>query len=82
MVTLEADIAGEGGIPVIPEKMVKHHNVIKSANDDRLYRHITLENKLEILLISDESAEKSAAAVDVNIGMYIFTYFLCYFYWL
>lgn len=43
-------------------------DVIKSENDDRDYRYITLKNKLRILLISDADAEKSAAALDVHIG--------------
>jgi hypothetical protein len=33
-------------------------DVIVSARDDRAYRHITLPNKLEVLLISDPSTEK------------------------
>lgn len=40
----------------------------KHPNDKRHYRAITLENKLEIMLISDETMNKSAAAMDVGVG--------------
>ena len=44
--------------------------VIKSPNDSREYRHIKLKNQLDVLLISDPEAEKSAAALDVYVGSY------------
>jgi len=40
----------------------------KSANDDRDYRYLELPNKLKVLLISDPSAPKAAASLDVNVG--------------
>lgn len=42
--------------------------VIKSENDKRSYRYLQLENQLKVLLISDPETEKSAAALDVNVG--------------
>ena len=45
-----------------------NNGVIKSENDKRNYRYLTLENQLGVLLISDPSTEKSAAALDVNVG--------------
>ena len=45
-------------------------SVIKSSNDQREYRHLVLENKLEVLLISDAEAETSAASLDVHVGSY------------
>ncbi|MEZ9524459.1 insulinase family protein [Enterovibrio norvegicus] len=39
-----------------------------SPNDHRAYRHITLDNKLRILLIEDVQAPRSAAALTVNVG--------------
>lgn len=42
--------------------------VIQSEHDAREYRHLLLANGLQVLLISDPAAEKSAAALDVNIG--------------
>jgi secreted Zn-dependent insulinase-like peptidase len=41
---------------------------ILSPTDDRKYKYITLPNKIECILISDETADKSAAAVSVNVG--------------
>jgi insulysin len=41
---------------------------IKSQNDDRDYRYLTLENKMKVLLISDPKTDKSSASLDVNIG--------------
>lgn len=42
--------------------------VIKSENDDRLYRYIVLPNQLRVLLISDAHTDKAAASLDVNVG--------------
>lgn len=42
--------------------------VIKSENDKRSYRYLVLDNQLRVLLISDPVTEKSAAALDVNVG--------------
>lgn len=39
-----------------------------SASDNRLYRVVTLSNELQCLLISDETTEKSSAAMDVRVG--------------
>ena len=50
------------------ELVISTQAVVKSENDSRQYRAITLANKLKVLLISDPSAEKSAAALNVNIG--------------
>lgn len=43
-------------------------SVIKSENDKRSYRYLVLDNELRVLLISDAATEKSAAALDVNVG--------------
>lgn len=42
--------------------------IVKPLLDLRQYRHITLPNKLEALLISDPQTDKSAAALDVRVG--------------
>ena len=42
--------------------------VIKSPGDHRLYKALTLPNELQVLLVSDDQAKKSAAALDINIG--------------
>jgi insulysin len=36
--------------------------------DHREYHSFTLENKLKVLIVSDPKADKSAAAMDVNVG--------------
>lgn len=43
-------------------------NIIKSAGDSRSYRGLELNNHLKVLLVSDSTTDKSAAAIDVNIG--------------
>ncbi len=50
--------------------MAPSSNIIrKPVTDSRTYRHITLgSNKLQALLISDPAADKSAAALDVQVG--------------
>lgn len=40
----------------------------KSENDKREYRYLVLENQLRVLLVSDPATEKSAAALDINVG--------------
>jgi hypothetical protein len=42
--------------------------IVRSANDNRDYRYLELENGMRVLLIHDPQAEKAAAALDVNIG--------------
>ena len=44
-------------------------SVIASPNDTRAYRHVVLDNGLKVLLISDPETDKSAAAMDVAIGL-------------
>lgn len=46
----------------------RYDDIIKSQNDDRLYRGLVLANKMKVLLISDSTTDKSAVALDVNIG--------------
>lgn len=43
--------------------------VIKSPNDERQYRTITLENQLQVMLVSDPTTEKSAASLSVDVGL-------------
>ncbi|XP_049939528.1 insulin-degrading enzyme [Schistocerca serialis cubense] len=43
-------------------------DIIKSAEDKRLYRGLVLQNEMKVLLISDPTTDKSAAALDVNVG--------------
>lgn len=46
------------------------NNIIKSINDKRKYKYITMENKLSVLLISDKETKISAASMTVNTGSY------------
>lgn len=41
---------------------------VKSPNDDYSYRLLTLDNSMEVLLISDPGAPKAAASLDVLVG--------------
>jgi predicted lipoprotein len=43
-------------------------DITKSAEDDRNYRGLELKNGLKVLLVSDPSTDKAAAAMDVHIG--------------
>ncbi|KAI9096425.1 Metalloenzyme, LuxS/M16 peptidase-like protein [Phlyctochytrium arcticum] len=43
-------------------------DIRKPDQDDRHYRILTLENKLQVLLISDPNTDKSSAALDVHVG--------------
>lgn len=36
--------------------------------DERGYKFLALDNKLSVLLISDATTDKAAAAIDVNVG--------------
>ncbi|XP_021926557.1 insulin-degrading enzyme isoform X2 [Zootermopsis nevadensis] len=44
------------------------NDIIKSAEDKRLYRCLELQNDMKVLLISDSSTDKSSASLDVNVG--------------
>ena len=46
------------------------NTVVKSPNDDRDYRYITLDNSLRALLVSDSTTDKSAAALAALRGSY------------
>jgi len=50
-------------------------DIIKSQNDDRLYRGLVLTNKMKVILISDSTTDKSAVAMDINAGNYIILLF-------
>ncbi|GFX56857.1 insulin-degrading enzyme [Trichonephila clavipes] len=45
-----------------------YDNIIKSEEDSRQYRGLELSNGMKIFLVSDPSTDKSAAALDVQIG--------------
>lgn len=35
--------------------------IVKSPNDSREYRFLVLENKLEVIIVKDDTTQKSAA---------------------
>lgn len=43
-------------------------DVVKSPNDKREYAYLTLENNLQVMLISDREADKAAASLDIHVG--------------
>ena len=43
-------------------------SIIKSPDDDRLYRGLNLPNGLKVVLVSDPTTDKAAAALDVHVG--------------
>lgn len=45
-------------------------DIVRSCEDKRLYRYLKLKNSLKVLLISDPTTDKSAASLDVHIGVY------------
>ncbi len=46
-----------------------YENIIKSKNDKRAYRGLELDNGMKCLLINDPETDRSAASVDVHIGI-------------
>ena len=42
--------------------------IVKSGADERNYRGLVLENGMKVVLVSDPTTDKSAAALDVHIG--------------
>ena len=44
--------------------------IVQSANDDRAYRHVVLENQLSVIIISDPDTDKAAASLSVYRGSY------------
>jgi len=56
------------GITKNNESMKDDLMINKSPNDNREYHAFTLENGLQVMLISDPDATKGAAALDVGVG--------------
>ncbi len=47
---------------------MKKSHMVQSPNDQRQYQPLTLANGLRVLLVQQQDAEKSAAAMAVNVG--------------
>ena len=48
--------------------MKPYSEITKSKSDSRQYKCIELDNKLRCLLVSDDEADKSCAAMTVHVG--------------
>ncbi|KAG6438646.1 hypothetical protein O3G_MSEX000111 [Manduca sexta] len=62
------DHAGPGGTVTAGGVTKRYDDIIKSQEDKRNYRGLVLSNRLKVLLVSDPTTDKSAAALDVNVG--------------
>jgi len=51
-----------------PDADERETGVVISPNDDRAYALVELANGLEVMLVSDPTVEKSAAALSVGLG--------------
>lgn len=73
-VTTPTDSAAAGGAPsgAAPASHVASSGLelVKSPNDDRSYRYLTLDNELRVLLVSDPDTDKAAASLVVFRGSY------------
>lgn len=43
-------------------------DIIQSSNDKRQYQYLSLENGLRVVLVHDETLDKTAISLDVNVG--------------
>jgi len=50
------------------EIQVCYDNIIKSEEDNRLYRGLLLKNGMRVILVSDDDTDISAACMDINVG--------------
>lgn len=71
---MEFNLASKGTLPSIkvtmPDagKLLRVDNIAKSQQDNRDYRGLQLANGLKVLLVSDPSTDKAAAAMTVDVG--------------
>ena len=52
-----------------PQTSLLSPTLVVSPNDNREYKTLTLANDIEVILVSDPSAEKSAASLSVGVGL-------------
>lgn len=55
--------------PLHPVERVTDH-IERPSVDNRTYRVIRLQNKLEALIVHDPDTDKASAAMDVNVGAF------------
>lgn len=63
LATQNPAITGQSSAAVAERQQIK-----TSPNDQRQYLAITLQNQLDVVLVSDPAAEKSSAALSVDVG--------------
>ncbi|CAK1554529.1 unnamed protein product [Leptosia nina] len=56
------------GIAAADHVLHRYRDIVKSQEDKRVYRGLQLANRMKVLLVSDPTTDKSAAAIDVNVG--------------
>lgn len=56
-------------VSVAPQASLLSDTLVVSPNDNREYKTLKLANDIEVILVSDPSAEKSAAALSVGVGL-------------
>ncbi|MEZ5530199.1 MAG: insulinase family protein [Porticoccaceae bacterium] len=54
--------------PAFAEAPLSSEDIARSESDTSSYRYLVLPNELQVLLISDQKADKAAAALDVFVG--------------
>jgi len=52
-----------------PQASLLADSLVVSPNDNREYKTLKLANEIEVILVSDPSAEKSAASLSVGVGL-------------
>ncbi|MBB1386671.1 insulinase family protein [Pseudoalteromonas sp. SG45-5] len=52
-----------------PQAALLSDTLVVSPNDNRQYKTLKLANDIEVILVSDPSAEKSAASLSVGVGL-------------
>ena len=63
--TVSASLGGCGSEP-----NASATTIVQSANDERAYRHLVLENQLSVIVISDPDSDKAAASLSAYRGSY------------
>lgn len=58
---------GQAAQPIMAVKQ-RYNDLLKSEGDKRLYRGLILENGMKVLLVSDDTTDKSAACIDIAVG--------------
>lgn len=55
-------------MPKFADQIISTHSIVKSESDKNDYRGLVLKNGLKVLVVSDPTTDKSAAALNVQVG--------------